>query len=138
MSKYQVIMDLEADTNNLEVAYTEAERLIAAGASALGRAMPFITVAVLVDPMPRTATQFTVTVPCGPTRPGGMVQIAFDPTVRKGAVLVWDELDAEHTLATWPLTPESLRWLLRGLAAWPMDLIDDIAREDELKRRGGR
>ena len=137
MAKYQVIADLEIDTADLETAYMEAERLISAGASALGRAKPFITVAVRLDPMPRTATQFTVTIPCAATLPGGMVQVVFDPAARRGAVIVWDDNDTEHTLKTWPLTPESMSWLVRGVMLWPLDLLDDMAREDELKRRGG-
>ena len=136
MVRYQIIADMDMNTTNLETAHTEAERLISAGARALGRPMPFITVAAIVDPLPRTATVFTVSVQCGPTMPRGIVEIDFDPASRRGAVIVWDESDTEHTLKTYPLTPHGLRLLVRGLMLWPLDLLDDMAREDELTRRG--
>lgn len=135
MARYQVTIDLDVETQDLETAYTEAERLISAGASALGRATPMLTVAALVDPMPRTAMRFSVTVPT--TQPGVEVSIAFDPAAERGAVIVYEESggNAQHGADGYALTPESLRWLVRGLMAWPLDLLDDMAREDELKRR---
>lgn len=139
MAKYQVIVDLDVDTQDLETAYMEAERLISAGAAALGRATPFLTVASIVDPMPRTAMRFSVTVPT--THAGVEVSIVLDPKAERGAVIVYESDEdgkAQQHDTSYALTPESLRWLVRGLMAWPLDLLDDMAREDERKRRGGR
>lgn len=139
MAKYQMIVDLDVDTQDLETAYMEAERLISAGAAALGRATPFLTVAAIVEPMPRTAMRFSVTVPT--THAGVEVSIAFDPAAGRGAVIVYeadeDGKPRQHDDNSYPLRPESLRWLVRGLMSWPLDLLDDMAREDELKRRRG-
>ena len=135
MAKYQAVIDLDVNTQDLEVAYAEAERLVSAGAAALGRAKPFLTVAALVDPMPRTATRFSVTAELsGAGYPkGSTASIVFDPAAGVGAVIIDDTMGAVSA----QLTPESLRWLVRGLMVWPLDLLDDMAREDELKRRSG-
>lgn len=135
MNKYQVIMDVEVDTNDLETAYMEAERMVSAGARALGRAMPLLTVAARIDPMPRTGATFSVEVPCGPTRPRGAVTIAFNPRERSGAVVVYDADNMDNTITTYPLTARGLQWLVRGVQLWPLDLLDDMAREDEIARR---
>jgi hypothetical protein len=139
MNKYQVIFDLEANTEHLEAAYAEAERLVSAGASALGRPMPLLTVAARVDPPQRSLATFSVEVPCGPTRPRGAVTIAFNPRERGGAVIVYDGDNMDNTIATYPLTARGLQWMVRGLMLWPLDMLDDMAREDEVaRRRAGR
>lgn len=131
MARYQVVIDLDVNTQDLETAYMEAERLISAGASALGRATPMLTVAALVDQLPKTATVFTIAVPCTRPKEGAWVQVVFDPTARRGAVIAWDD----NVTHSWPLDARALQWLVRGLMAWPHDLLDDMAREDEITRR---
>lgn len=135
MARYQVVIDLDVNTQDLETAYMEAERLISAGASALGRATPMLTVAALVDQLPKTATVFTITVPCTRPKAGASVQVVFDPAARRGSVIAWDDNDPEYVMHSWPLDARALQWLVRGLMAWPHDLLDDMAREDEIKRR---
>lgn len=143
MARYQLIADIEVDTDDLAVAYTEAERMLSAGARALGRAMPLLTVSAVIDQAPRTATNYTITVQCGPTRPHGRLQLAFRPGAEgdrvRGAVLAWEDNDPENAVHTYPLTATALQWLVRGLWGWPMDLLDELARKEAIadRQRGG-
>lgn len=142
MAKYQLIADIEVDTQELDVAYTEAERMISAGAAALGRPMPLLTVSARVEQAPATHTNYTITVQCANPKPHARLQLAFRPGPEgdrvRGALIAWEDNDPENAVHTYPLTATALQWLVRGLWGWPRDLLDDLARKEAIEERRSR
>lgn len=142
MDTYMVMFELPAIGSgelDLDGAYRIAHAIVMQGmASAYPRvAMPVVTVSAHVDRRPRAAMRWSIEV-AGDERSskGRSVALAFDASERRGAVVIMDDATPDPSTTTIYLRPVSMARLARAIHAWPMDMIDEMAREDEVRRRG--
>lgn len=124
----------------LDAAFVVAQRIIDEGmARAYPQApRPLITVSMHVERIARADRPWSVTV-SGDQRSskGKEFTLAFSMAERRGAAMISDAAAPEPTTTTVYLRPASISALCRHVMGWPLDMIDEMAREDEARRRGG-
>lgn len=143
MSRYMVSFELpevDPDHIDLEVAYAAAQQVVKSGLEAWGyRSDHPITVSCPAEPAPRTETRWAITAKGHSIiHPKRALMMAFDAQHRRGAVLVCDDEPAEPTQHTVYLEPREVARVVRAIMGWPLDMLEQMAAEDEAKRRGGK
>lgn len=140
--KYMVgfeLPDVDPDRVGLDVAYAAAQQVVLSGLAAFGYRtdMP-ITVACPAEPVPRTETRWIVEASGHPViHPKRSLALAFDVKERRGVVLIMDDEPAEPVQYRLYLRPRQVARIVRALMAWPLDMLETMAAEDEAKRRRG-
>lgn len=138
--KYMVSFELpgvDPDRVALDVAYAAAQRVVMSGLAAFGYStdMP-ITVACPAEPVQRTETRWLVEASGHPViHPKRSLALAFDVKERRAVVLIMDDEPAEPAQYRIYLRPRQTARIVRALMAWPLDMLEAMAAEDEAKRR---
>lgn len=140
--KYMVsfeLPDVDPSRVDLDVAYAAAQQVVLSGLAAFGyRTDQPITVACPVEAPPRADMRWSVEVPGHPiVHPKRTLVLAFDGRERRAAAVIMDDEPADPTTHTIYLRPRAAARIVRALMAWPLDMLETMAVEDEAKRRRG-